>query len=379
MTTDLVVQTTAKKYMEGATDETIRQRIMLAFLEREGRIEKNATGYDQTWTVRFANPPTTGYVEGQPHGFSQFNPFKQLNIDVRGNKGTDTLDLKQIVTNKGPQQIVDLWSDKIPALVDSMAIQLGKQMFADGSASGHETDFCGLNTFLNKTGGTCTAADTIKVPSGTYGGLTMDLQTYGGTWSTGLAAADRPNATLANDWPDGNGSPEYDFLAPKNVNYTSTKWTGVASWIANCDLVLRASSSWIRSTGGEGAAPNIFLMTPKMLRDFKTSMWSKYRIIQGSNQQALELGFPNAIDFEGSVLQEDFDVPAGVAYGINPNMMEMFIMGAPPSDFMAQRGGLFWSIGPRLVPGTTFYEFVIVIFGNCKFRPKHFAYLSAIA
>ena len=378
MTTDLVVQTTAKKYMEGATDETIRQRIWLAFLEKEGRIEKDGTGYDQTWTVRYANPPTTGYVEGQPHGFSQFNPFKQLNIDVRGNKGVDTLDLKQIVTNRGPQQIVDLWSDKIPALVDSMAIQLAKQLYADGSASGHETDFHGLGTFL-KGGGTCTAADMIQVPSGTYAGLTMDLANYGGTWSTGLATADRPNATLANDWPDGNGTPEYDFMAPKMVNYTSTKWTGTATWLANSDLVLRATSSWIRSTGGEGAAPNIFLMPTKMLRDFKTNMWSKYRIIQGSNQQALELGFPTAIDFEGSVLQEDFDCPAGQAYGINPNMMDMFIMGAPPSDFSAERGGLFWSIGPRLVPGTTFYEFVVVIFGNMKFRPKHFATLKAIA
>lgn len=377
MTTDLVVQSTAKKYMTDATDETLRQRIVLAFMEREGRIEKNATGYDQTWAVRYSQPPAGGYTEGANHGFAQHNPFKQLNVDIRGNKGTDTLDLKQIVTNKGPQQMVDLWSDKIPSLVDSMSIQLARQVYADGSATGHESDFCGLGTFLKYT--TCAAGDTIAVPNGSYGGLTMNLGTYGGSWSDSLAAADQPNATLSNDWPDGNGTSEYDFLAPKCVNTTSTKWTGTATWIANCDLALRATNSWISSTGGEGAAPHVFLMTAKMLRDFKQSMWSKYRIIQGSNSQALELGFPNAIDFEGSVLQEDFDCPVDTCYAINPNMMEMFIMGAPPSDFAAQRGGLFWSIGPRLVPGTTYYEFVIVIFGNMKFRPKHFGILKPIA
>ena len=65
---------------------------------------------------------------------------------------------------------------------------------------------------------------------------------------------------------------------------------------------------------------------------------------------------------------------------MNPNAMDMFVFGAPPGDdFQAQRAGLFWTIGPRMIPGTTVYEAVAVIFGNMRYRPKYFAHYKAIA
>lgn len=381
--TDQVLQATASRFFEGAIDECARQRLWMAMLAKEGRIIRDGEGYDLNWDVKFSQPPTGGYVEFQTHGFPQHQAYKQLQIDIRGNKGTDTLDYKQRITNSGQVSIVDLWGKKLPNLLESMQVQLGRQAFLDGSASGNETAFSGLLTFLKKTGGTVAATDRIAAPSGTYGGLTMDLGTYGGsgTWSTdiGVTAGNPPNAALANDWPDGNGRPEYDFHAPKNVNSTSTAWTGTATWKANSDTILRAVTGWIGILGGD-LAPTMHLMSQRMFREFKDHMFEKFRIIQGANAVALDLGFPAhaAVDFEGSIVSVDFECPATTAFSINPNAMEMMFMKMPEDDGM-RRSGDFMTIGPRMVPGSTVYEFIAMCFGNMRYRPKHFAAIYPIA
>ena len=378
--TDALVQATMRKYMTGASDDTVRERLWLSMLEKEGRIEKDADGYDLSWDVQFSQPPTGGYVEFQTHGFSQHQAYKQLTIDVRGNKGTDVLDLKQIVTNRGKHSIVDLWSTKIPNLAEAMAVQLARQAYTDGSASGNETAFCGLKTFLG-SGGTCAATDKIAVPDDTYGGLDTDLGQYGGTWSSALAhtAGVQNNYVLANDWPDGQGTSEYDFMSPKIINTTSTAWTGTATWKANCDFIMRAAAGWVALNGKE-TAPKMHLLSIRNMREAKEHLWEKYRIIQGSNKTANDLGFYETLDFEGTIVSQDFEVPANEGFCMNPNAMDMFVFGAPPGDdFQAQRAGLFWTIGPRMIPGTTVYEAVAVIFGNMRYRPKYFAHYKAIA
>lgn len=380
--TDQVMQATASKYYSGAIDETVRDRLWMAMLQREGRISNDMDGFDLNWDVMFSLPETTGYQEFQSHGFAQHSAYKQLQIDVRGNKVTDTLDYKQRLTNSGPQ-IVDLWGTKMMNLKASMAVSLGRFAFTDGSASGHENDFQGMNTFLKKVGGTCVATDRVKIPSGSYGGLTMDLATYGGagSWSTtlGTTAGVPPNAALATDWPDGNGKCEYDFLAPKNINSTSTAWTGTATWKANSDTILRASTGWISMLTG-GNAPTMYLMSGRMLREFKDHMFEKFRVIQGSSDTALALGFPGsaATEFEGTVLAQDFDCPADTAYGLNPNAMELMFCKMPEDSDM-KRAGDYMTIGPSRVSGSTVYEYILMTFGNMRYRPKHFSAIYPIA
>ena len=56
-----VVTTTAPKYIKGASDATIRERLLLAMMENRGLITYNNEGTDLKWDVQFAEPPVESY------------------------------------------------------------------------------------------------------------------------------------------------------------------------------------------------------------------------------------------------------------------------------------------------------------------------------
>lgn len=363
-----LVSSTRARYMKGASDMTMRKRLLLAFLQKRGRIAYNASGTELVWQLMFSQPPVSQNGDGAVIDFSNHRAYRQVSIDWRGYVATDTLTQKQNAMNKGEEQLVNLFQSKTNNLRQALDNTFAGEIYKDGEATGRENAIHGLETFL--AAGTVTAADRIAAPSDTYGlgQLSTVPGLYGGSWSSGLTT--KPNASLATDWPDGNGTVEYDFNAPKLVNYTSSNWgTGATTWEANAWRVVSQMITWLTTTGGADGMPTIGVLAPDLFQGYKNAQEVKTRITV-PHKESQDLGFGQTLNQDGVALQSDFDCPAGVGYFLNVN--QMMIHSLMPE--------LFWMEGPDKDPRSNWsYLWGLGFWGNAEFKPKHFGKIAAYA
>jgi hypothetical protein len=361
-----VIHTTAPKYLEGAADNTIRKRLFLSMLSKKGRFRFNESSYEVNWDVEFAEQPVEAYGDGGTLNFSRHDLYRQLNIDWRGYKATDMMTEKERLMNDGNLAIVKRYDKIMPKLMRSINNHFCGELFIDGYASGNENRVHGLESFMaNKT--SPANADRIIEPSDSYGGLKTDLADQGGTWSNDLST--QPNSTLSKDWPDGTGDPEYDYLAPKLVNFGSNGWgTGSETWEDNCERVLRQTTIWMTHTGGLDSKPDMFLLPGDLYYDYLNKQSSKQRIVI-PHKEAEDLGFSDTLNQEGVMIHNDYDVPAGTGYGINIDQMELASLDSV----------LFASRGPEYDIKTDAWLFMVGFFGNARYNPKHFAKIKDFA
>jgi hypothetical protein len=258
-----VIHSTRAKYMKGASDLTIRKRLLLSMLKKRGRILYNQSGDELKWQVRKSKPPINQYADGGVIDFAAHDGLEQLLLDWRGYVGTDTISKKQNAMNKGEEALVKMFQTKSNELMKSIDENFSGELYKDGSAAGRESCVHGLETFMGT--GTTTAADRIAKPDDTYGGKDTDLGSYGGLWTSNLTTY--PNASVATDWPDGQGDSEYDFNTPKIVNWSSTNWgTSSTAWEDNAWRAVSQAITWLTTTGGIDGTPSICVMAPNMFQ-----------------------------------------------------------------------------------------------------------------
>lgn len=361
-----IIHTTRPKYMKGASDLTVRKRLLLSMLKKRGRIIYNQSGDECKWQVEYSQPTVETYADGGVINFSNHDAFKQLSHDWRGYVATDSMTKKQNAMNKGEEALIKLFQTKSNRLTKSITDNFSGELYKDGSAAGRESAIHGLETFM--TAGTVAAGDRIAMCNDSYGGLTTDLGDYGGSWSTNLSTS--PNSTLATDWPDGQGSSEYDFISPKLVNWSSTAWgTSSTAWEDNCWRVISQAITWLTTTGGQDGQPSLIVLSSDLMQGYKNHH-ETLRRINVPHKEAQDLGFGDVLNQDGVAIMHDFDCPATVGYCINVNMMEV-------RSLMPE---LFWMEGPDKDPRTLWsYLWGIGFFGNVKFEPKHFGKLDNYA
>lgn len=363
-----VISSTREKFMKGASDMTLRKRLLLAMLQKRGRIAFNASGTELVWQLEFSQPPITQNSDGAVIDFSNHRAYRQVSVDWRGYVGTDTLTQKQNLMNRGEEQLVNLFQSKSNNLRKSISNTFAGEIYKDGEATGRESSIHGLETFMKA--GACAATDRVAEPDDTYGlgQLSTKLGAYGGSWSSGLTT--KPNATIATDWPDGNGTVEYDFNAPKLVNYSSSNWgTGSTTWEANAWRVVSQTITWLTTTGGDDGMPSLGALSADLFQGYKNAQEVKTRITV-PHKEAQDLGFGATLNQDGVALYPDFDCPVGVGYFLNVN--QMMIHSLTPQ--------LFWMKGPDEDPRSNWaYLWGIGFWGNTEFKPKHFAKIAAYA
>ena len=366
-----VINATRPKYMKGASDLTIRQRLLLAMLRRKGRIVYNASGDECRWQVEFSSPSIEAYGDGGTLDFSNHDAFRQLSIDWRGYAGTDSISKKQALMNSGDEALIKLFQTKQERLRKSLNNNFAGELYKDGDASGRSNCVHGLETFLGE--GACAAGDRVAQPSDTYGlgALSTALGNQGGTWSTALST--KPNSTIATDWPDGSSStPEYDFLSPKLVNWSSTNWgTGSSTaWEDNCWRVISQTITWLTSTGGEDGIPDICVLAPNLFQGYKNHH-EVIRRIDIPFALASDLGFKGStLNQDGCAIQPDFDCPANTGYMLNLSYMTLYSLWSE----------LFWMEGPDKDPRSGYSTlWATGFFGNVTYQPKHVAKLKNYA
>lgn len=363
-----IIHSTKPNYMKGASDMTIRRRLFLAMLRRKGRITYNHSGYENRWQVEFSQPAMSTHGDGSVIDFSNHDAFRQLVSPWGGYVLTDSMTMKQREMNKGDEALINLFKTKQSRLRKKADNGLASEIYKDGGASGRENTIYGLETCLAERT-TPGAADRVAEPGDTYCGLNTNLADQGGSWSANLSTS--PNATLANDWPDGQGDSEYDYLAPKLVNWSSTGWgTGSTTFEDNCWRVIGQTITWLTTTGGEDGMPDICVLAPNLFQSYKNHEEATRRI-NVPHKVANDLGFSgNVLNQDGCAISADYDCPANTGYMVNLSTVEI-------ASLMPE---LFWMEGPDRDPRTAWsYLWGMGFYGNARLQPKHLAKLKNYA
>lgn len=363
-----IIETTRHKYMKGASDLTLRKRLLLAMLKKRGRIMYNASGDELRWQVEFSQPPVSAYGDGGVIDFSNHDAYRQLAVDWRGYVATDTMTKKQQRMNRGDEALVKVFENKQNNLMKAIRDNFCGELYRDGSGVGRENNVHGLETFMGDDGNTV-AADIIANPSDTYGetSLSTALGALGGSWSSDGTA---PNATLGTDWPDGSGDSEYDFLSPKLVNWSSNAWgTAATDWESNCWRAISQTITWLTINGSDEGMPNLIPLASNLFQGYKEAQEVKTRI-SIPHKESQDLGFGMVLNQDGVGIYPDFDCPINTGYALN--LSTVTIHSLFPE--------LFWMEGPDKDPRTLWsYLWGTGFFGNVTYQPKYTAKIKNFA
>lgn len=350
-----VVNTTATKFMKGASDATLRERIIFAMMMRRKRISYNWNGKDVTQQVKFALPEVMAY-SGGTIDFEPSDKYRQITLDWRGYKVQDTMTEKERLMNRGVPQLINRYANIMRDMRQALEDEFGTEVWNNGDLN---TDrMHGIESFMGYTAAAST--DTIARPNDTFGGLSTVLADIAGSWSSDLTTY--PSAGLATDWPSGKGGPEYDFNSPRLLNVATTNWgTGSTSWIDNCERLIRRGQLWTRLTSGRNGKPDLCLLADDYYADYLNKQEAKQRIIV-PHKEVQDLGF-EGVKQEGVSVTTEFGMTASTGYLLNIDKMHMRCLD----------GQLFVPRGPEYDIRTDSYLFLLGWFGNMFWEPKFFS------
>jgi len=361
-----VLKEAAPSYLKGRADNTIRNRLLLMLLAKNGRIKYNASSHKLYWDVKAGQRVIEAYGDDGVINFQRSDLHEQLNIDWRGYKMSDRMTEKQRLMLGDMTAIINRYSGIAEDMMDDLQDGFCGELFVDGYSSTNTNRLHGLESFFGFTDGSTDADDRIAFPADSYGGHNTNLGTRGGTWSTNFGAGNYPNDAVATDWPDGNGTADYDWNTPKLINYSASTWgTGSTTWADNCERVLGQTTIWTTLTGGKKGRPTIYLLSGDLFYDYQNKMRAKYRI-SVPHREANDLGFTETLNQDGVMIQPDFDVPSQTGYGLNINQMVLESLDSV----------LFSSRGPEYDINTDGYLWLIGFFGNARYNVKHFSKLK---
>jgi len=370
---------TIPDYLKELVDETMRKRLRLSLLMSRGKILTDQTGRRRLeYPIMVDLPKTIGYVPRSTIGgnYGDHQPLRSISLSWRAMHCYDSMTLwDSKINGSGPGQIVDLFQLKMNNMRKAMqrdfhtvSIQAGDGILPDGFMS-----------FMGYTA--CTTADKIATPNDTYGDEVASLSTVlgalGGTWDAAIGTP--PNAALGNAYPNGTGSELYNANSPTFVNVNTLAWgTGATDWETNCYRVLTQAIDWQMKNGADEGKSTNCMMGSDYFTQLKYNQEAKFRINQGASgtQEARELGFPDAISFDGVAIHTEFDAPQGKAFLENMNMVE--ICSIWPE--------LFWIFDPNsnkaafdshgLDMDTLSLKQLGAFWGQFRYRPRHYTMIG---
>lgn len=362
--------TTLANHIREVEESMLRNYQMGALLEAGGRVNYNNSGEGFDWPVQYRLHKVEGNTGETQRNFARRNLWKTASLEFRGYQTTDSMYYREFRSNKGPEGVVKVFDNFVERLETSLTQGLGGEYYADGSASGNEQSWHGLesmfvlNGTVNSTSGaqrTANAADIVGYPNDTYSGLSTVLGNYGGENESGQY------------WPDGIADAEYDFWSPLVVNYTTTHAdlpSSTNTWAGQGDEAMRyAIINAQRNTSKNGQITNI-LLARDLYMGLLNIIDTKERIQISSEQSLRALGFKNVLNFDGIEVSWEAAIASGVGYGINYDNMELKSMDE----------SLLRSEGPEYDIHSQSFNAVVSTLSNLKFSsPRNFFKLAALA
>lgn len=352
----------APRYWKGVSDLTVRNFLTFYNLRKWGSLTFKARSHSQAWNARVKQPTVLAAVDNQPIEFVNWDTDIQYYIGIKGYRTSDFLPEQEYLQAQGaPEQISDRYARKSPELAQAMTEKLCRSFWLDGNVAANAYDFVGIKTCLGHTAASCTLADKVGFPAGSYAGQSIALGNLGGTWSDTVATP--PNAALSNDFPFGQGSPEYDGTSPLIVNYASSAWgTGATDWGTNAIAATSYAQTALLHRGGQSmtGAPVQCVMASEMFTEFKNSFRENNRQIMPFKDG--DLGYAGeTLMVDGIVYSMDYSIPAGEAYMYLPQYLEAFFL----------HDNIYGAMGPEYSIPHTGYLYYVSTYGNYKFLPKY--------
>lgn len=351
-----IVNTNSKKFFKGAQDNTVRGRLLLAMAQKRKRLTYNESGYAMQFGIKFTHPEVRAYGDGGLVDFERSDLFRQLSLDWRGYITADMMTSKEYHMNKGNEALIKRYARIMPDLETAMREKMSAELYIDGNATGNDNRWHGAESWAGA--GTCAAGDIVAVPDDNYAGFDTDLQSEGGTWSTDLST--KPNSTIATDWPEGTGDPEYDWYSPLLLNWSSTAWTGTATFISTGERVLRRGCLFQSARCGEGGFPTIAMLAGHLFYDLE-NLYSTRSNIFVPHKESQDLGFQGVLSLDGLAIHHEYGVAVNTGWLLNLSKMKIRCLG----------NMLMMPDGPHWDPRTQSYLFSVGNFGNIEWNPKY--------
>jgi hypothetical protein len=359
-----VVQTTARNRLRELQDRTIRNWMLLARIQKEGKILYNTGGHEIWYPLKVALPEGRVWEKGGELNFATSDKHRNLKFDWRSLESTDLLLNEDIYGEQGPQGVIKRYAKVMPDLRTKMRRMLSRQLYGDGYTN--SSYLLGFDSACGYTA--CDPADLIASPNDTYGELSTILGNDAGSWSADMTTkpCTNPTSGTAVDWPDGDGDEVYDYNSPLLLNAVGTGYTGNATFAANCEEVIRHGGAWMALKGGDEESPTLCMLANPWYLDYERAMATKFRTLTPINQDA-DFGFmKRGFQSEGMHVTTEFGVTAETGYLISPSQME----------FRIRTPGLMKADGPEYRMERQGYIFAVLFFGQLMFNAK---YLGKIA
>jgi len=362
--------TTLANHIREVEESMLRNFQLGALLESAGRVNYNNSGEGFDWPVQYRLHKVEGNTGETQRNFARRNLWKTANLEFRGYQTTDAMYYREFRSNKGPEGIVKVFDKFVQRLETSMTQAFGGEYYVDGSASGNEQSWHGLesmfvlNGTVTATSGaqrTANAADIVGYPNDTYAALSTVLGNYGGENES------------SQYWPDGIADGEFDFWSPLVVNYTTTHEdlpSTTNTWAGQGDEAMRyAIINSQRNASKTGQITNI-LLARDLYMGLLNIIDDKERIAISSENSLRALGFKQTVNFDGVEVSWEAGIESGVGYGLNYDNIELKSMDE----------SLLRSEGPEYDIHSQAFVAAVSTLSNLKFSsPRNFFKLAALA
>ena len=365
-----VIATTIVNHLREEEVATFRKFKIFSMLENSGNVIMNQSGRGFDWNVRFRNAPVTGNTGDTPRTFSRVNMWKRAELPWRGFTTTDSVYRREMLENRGQQALVDVAGKMAERLQESLEQHLSYQPYRNGSASGFENDFHGLESFLGYSGTidetatgpfasrTANAADRFAAPNSTYAGLNCGVGYYGG---------DRIGTSTAT-WPNVPVDPDADFWSPVVINYNASTFGGT-KWKDNCTFAIREGIHQCKRNDTKEAQIDLVVLDRAMYIQYLNAQQKDQRIVVSKENGLKALGFSDVVTLDNVEITSEYAVPAGKGYGLSIGNMELRCL----------ENQLMVAEGPFFAEETQSYRYACSTLGNFKFKsPRSFFMLTNV-
>ncbi len=336
--------TTDRNRLREITDMTKRERVILALLDRRGRIVGSDGGDFLEWPVHMRNPKPRGAGTDTPPAYSPPDNKRVAQLPWSWYHHGIELDRKTIQTNKGKQAFINVMNDANLEIETAFSQRWPEYFYQNGDSppNGEPNPMHGFYTWFSKFIASTSAANQgyqgkVRLCTGSYATLTMDLGTESSEWegSDGSDTVQADDAVLGVTagqkwWPEGQGDAAYDYWHPLVVKARSTSWgasPGFNSVYCEKQLDFAIMYSCRNSKGDKGPVDTVLCGTTPMLT-IRERFGSTYRTLPelmqdpgGGVKGGMGRAYATPIYiYNGCYLVQDYDMPnAQDLLGLNLN------------------------------------------------------------
>lgn len=337
-------------------DATVKSRVLLLMMERMGRIKGPAGGDFCEWPVYMRVPKPRGFDVNATPEYNTPDPFRMAALEWGSYQHGLMLDRITLQVNKGKEQTINKLEHALMEVERSFADRWPEYLYQDGDAppDGETRPIHGFYTWLGSYINSTSAANQgyqgkVRLVSGSYAGLTMDLGDAGSDYAgddgqVDVTTTDADLGVTADQkwWPAGKGDPAYDYWHPLIVNSTATQW-GDDPYFNDryaSDMLDFAIMYSRRVAAGDRGKVNMVLCATNPMLVIRKHFANTYRTMaqwlndpMGSPTQGRAYGAA-VYNFNGCALVEDYDIPNSTDL-IGLNMEQLTYLNVHPINAMS--------------------------------------------